>query len=76
MSFLRFWPESGHLNDAVVSLSIILGMVFCAWLTWGKGGWWFLLVFPGGIILGFVAGLVFVMCMNLCFWKGSNGNLP
>jgi len=66
----KFWPESGHLNDGAVGLFIILGGIFFAWLTWGKGGAWFLLVFPGGPVIGFLVGFLFIALMSSCFGKG------
>jgi hypothetical protein len=73
MNLPKFWPNSGHWNDTLVSLCILLSLVSWALLAWRFGSFPFLYV---GAALAPVTGAIFgvTLVSVLCTWFGRTDN--
>ncbi len=71
MNLPKFWPDSGHWNDGVVSLSILLSLLTWSLVAWRVGS--FPLLAAGVLpatLTGFLVGVTLVHL--LCTYFGRS----
>ena len=65
MRMPKFWKDTGPWNDAVVGLSVTLGLVFWGVLGWALGWWWLVAAAAVlGPVTGFVAGVLLISFLS------------